>query len=84
MHTRIHTYTCACIRKPTEVTIGGFVEAVTVGGLGVRLDIHIPGEGRPQAIQGSGGNDRDKLWTEGQTTIIDYYEYDDYYDDDFL
>ena len=62
-------YTHAYTRKPTEVSIGGFVEVVTVGGLGVRPDIHIPGEGRPQAVQGLGGK-LDELLAKGQTTII--------------
>ena len=53
----------------TEKTgTGGFVGVVGV--LEVKPPPHRPGEGRPQAVHGFGGNAIDELWTEENTAAI--------------
>ena len=61
MHTHANTHK---LTGQVNVT-GGFVVVVTVGVAVVKPPLHNPGEERPQAVHGFGGNSRDELWTEG-------------------
>ena len=68
MHTHANTH-----KLTVQINVtGGFVVVVTVGVPVVKPPGHSPGEERPQAVHGLGGNDRDELWTEGvlQQSII--------------